>query len=380
MSAGLRFGKSLERLRAVKRTLIFWGVVVALPIVAILAGIGTIAYWTVPAAPFVLQGQPLIAYDPEIGFVPYPNTVTQRTDTDRKGNVTLSYHVFNDRRGARVTHPGESAPAHPDIVFLGDSFTWGHGLENEQTFAHAVPLALGVSGANLAMASYGTTESLLMLRRNLDLAPRLIVHTLTTEHIAYSTWPCTSSYYPFCLDVAHVAWDKEGRPRIAPPWSDGTTRSQLQVKADHERLDPLTWIVHGLDVAYGRILWAEGNKALLDHARQNQAIEFLLAEMAKTARSIGAALLLVYIPSGGQIPDVFVNSAAKLGVPLLDMSPVFQAHQAVPGAPPLTFPNDGHPNVAGNALITSAMVSFIRDRGLLRQPGDAKADLPQTNH
>jgi hypothetical protein len=191
--------------------------------------------------------------------------------------------------------------------------------------------------------------------------------------------PCASSYYPFCLDVAHVAWDKEGRPRIAPPWSDGTTRSQLQVKADHQWLDPLTSIVHGLDVAYGRILWAEGNKALLDRARQNQAMEFLLTEMAKTARSIGAALLFVYVPSGSQIPDVFVNSAAKLGVPLLDMSPVFQAQEAVPGAPPLTFPNGRHPNAAGNALITSAIVSFIRHRGLLRQLGDAEAGLPQTN-
>jgi hypothetical protein len=81
----------------VKRTLIFWGILVALPIAAILAGIGTIAYWTVPAAPFVLQGQPLIVYDPEIGFVPYPNTVTRRTDMDRKGDVTLSYTVRHSR-------------------------------------------------------------------------------------------------------------------------------------------------------------------------------------------------------------------------------------------------------------------------------------------
>ena len=116
-----------------RRTLIFWGILVALPLAAILAGIGTIAYWTVPAAPYVMQGQPLIATDPEIGFVPYPNTVTQRIDKDRNGNQTSSYHVFNDRRGARVSRPGEQAPARPDIVFLGDSFTWGHGVENDSS-------------------------------------------------------------------------------------------------------------------------------------------------------------------------------------------------------------------------------------------------------
>lgn len=376
--ANLRFARSFERPGAVRRTLIFWGILVALPIAAILAAIGTVAYWTVPSGPYVMQGQPLIAYDPEIGFVPYPNTVTRRIDMDRKGNATLSYHIFNDRRGARVSQPGEQAPAHPDIVFLGDSFTWGHGVENDQTFAHLVPLALGVSGANLAMASYGTTQSLLMLRRNLDLSPRLIVHTFTTDHLSYSTRPCTSSYYPFCLDVAHVVRDKDGQLRIAPPWSDGTTRTQLQVKADHEWLDPLTWVVHGVDVAYGRILWAAGNKTLTDTAAQNEAIEFLFAEMTKTARSIGANLLFVYAPTGGQIPDVFINSAARLGVPLLDLSPAFQAREAVPGAPPLTFPNDRHPNAAGHALIASEIASFIRQRGLLGQPGDAKASLSQT--
>ena len=51
-----------------RRKFIFWGILLALPIVAILASIGTVAYWTVPAAPFVVQGEPLIAYDPEIGF------------------------------------------------------------------------------------------------------------------------------------------------------------------------------------------------------------------------------------------------------------------------------------------------------------------------
>jgi hypothetical protein len=361
-----------------RRTLIFWGILIALPVAAILASIGTTAYWTVPKGPYVVQGQPLIATDPEIGYVPYPNTVTQRIDMDRKGNQTLSYHIFNDRRGARVSQPGEQAPAHPDIVFLGDSFTWGHGVENEQTFAHLVPLALGVTGANLAMAGHGTTESLLMLRRNLDLAPQLIVHTFTADHLPYSTWPCAPSYYPFCHDVAHVVWDKDGGPRIAPPWSDGTTRTQLQVKADHEWLDPLTWVVHGVDVAYGRILWSEANKTLSDGAKQNQAIEFLFAEMAKTAQSIGANLLFVHAPTGGQIPDVFVKSAAKLGVPLLDLSPVFQAHEAIPGAPPLTFPNDLHPNAAGHALIASEIASFIRQRGLLGQPSDAKASLSQT--
>jgi hypothetical protein len=361
----------------VKRKFVFWGILAALPIAAILAGIGTLAYWTVPAASFVvLQGEPLIAYDPEIGFVLYPNTVTRRTDFDGSGNEIVSYRVFSDRRGARVTHPGEAAPAHPDILFIGDSFTWGHGVDNEYTFAHLVPLALGVTGANLAMASYGTVQSLQMLRRNSDLAPRLIIYAFINDHLARNTLPCARSYYPFCLDISHVVSGKDGSLRIAPPWSDGATRMQLQSKADHAWLDPLTWIVHGVDVAYGRVLWAMGNQTLGDTAGQNRALEFLLGEMAKTAHSIGATLLFVYLPLDDPIPDILINSASRLDVPLLDMTPVYRAYQATAGAPPLSIPRDTHPSVAGHALIASTIASFVRQQGLLEQSGAVKARLP----
>lgn len=365
--------------KSVRRTFIFWGILAALPIAAVLAGIGILAYWTMPASTFVLQGEPLIAYDPEIGFVPYPNTKTRRTDIDRNGKQVVSYRLFNDRRGARVTQPGAAAPAHPDILFIGDSLTWGHGVENEETFANRVPLALGVTGANLSMGSFGTTQSLQMLRRNLDLSPRLIVYSFIDDHLARNTLPCARSYYPFCLDLSHVVFGADGSPQIAPPRSNGVIRNELQGRADHGWLDPLTWIVHGADVVYGRILWSEGNKTLLDRPRQNQALEFLLAEMAKTAQSIGATLLLVYIPTGAQMPEVLANSASKLGIPLLDLWPAYRAQEATPGAPSLTIPNDGHPSAAGHALIASEIASFVRRKGLLGQPSDAKASLRQIN-
>jgi hypothetical protein len=359
----------------VRRTFVFWGLLASLPIAAVLAGIGTLAYWTVPKGPVALQGEPLIAYDPEIGFVPYPNTITRRTDFNPSGQQVVSYRIFNDRLGARVTQPGESAPAHPDILFIGDSFTWGHGVENEYTFAHLVPLALGVTGANISMGSYGTTQSLQMLRRNLDLAPRLVIYGFINDHFARNVLPCARSYYPFCIDTPHVVWEKNGGMRIAPPLSDGTTRTLLQAKMDHAWVDPLTWIVHGVDVAYGRVLLAMGNSTLTDTAMQNRALEFLLGEMAKTTRAIGASLLFVYLPSGGSLPDILVNSASELGVPLLDMSPAYQAYQAA-GGPPLTIPGDGHPSIAAHALIASEVASFIRREGLLRQRSGANARLP----
>lgn len=360
-----------------KRAFIFWGILTAVPVAAILIAIGVLAYWTVPVVTaFAVQGEPLIAFDREIGFVPYPNTVSQRKDYDRNGNQLLSYHIFNDRRGARVSRPGEQAPDHPDILFVGDSLTWGHGLENEAIFARLTPLALGATGANFGMGSYGTTQSLQMLRRNIDLKPRVVVYSFIENHIAYNVFPCAQAYYPFCLDVSHVVFDADGRPRIAPPWSDGATRAQLQAKAELGWLDPLTWVVHGVDVIYSRVLWSKANKTLPGRPEQEKALEFLLSELAKTSRSIGAHLLFVHLPGGAKAPDMLTNSAAKLDVPILDLRPAYQAYQATPGAPSLVLgPNDIHPSIAGHALIASEIASFIRNAGWLREPGDAKATL-----
>ena len=153
------------------------------------------------------------------------------------------------------------------MLMLGDSFTWGHGVEDEETFAFKTIAALDGSGTNLAVPGYGTTQSLQTLRRHRDLAPRLVVYAFTIDHLWRNVSACARSAYPFCLDTAHVAWDREGRPHIARPWSDGVARAQLQMQAERNRLDPLTWMIHGLDVTVARVRLQTANAIALDQAR-----------------------------------------------------------------------------------------------------------------
>jgi hypothetical protein len=351
-----------------------WVILVAATTAILVVSIGVAGYWTIPAAPFRAEGDPLITYDREIGFVPRPHGRTRRIHLDRDGRVILSFHVFNDRRGARVTRPGMEAPTRPEILFVGDSFTWGQGVENEDTFADRAAALLGAGGANVSMGSYGTTQSLQMLRRNQDLAPTLVVYSFITDHLERNVQPCARSVYPFCMDVSHVVWDPEGRPRVAPPWSDGATRARLQARADDGWLDPVTWVVHGVDVVYGRVLWTVAKHGLADRLKREQALEYLLGEMVKTAESIASQTLVVYIPQGpnDSMPDALPRSTTKLRVPLLDLSATFRAHRSIPGAPPLYIPNDGHPSVAGHALVADEIASFVRQHQLLgrgRRPG-----------
>lgn len=58
-----------------------------------------------------------------------------------------------------ITPEGYRAPAaavNPDIVFLGDSFTFGYGLEDDETFAAIYCARRGVSCANLGQPGSGT--------------------------------------------------------------------------------------------------------------------------------------------------------------------------------------------------------------------------------
>src|SRR6266498_1910414 len=60
------------------RKLAFWIIIFALPAIAFVIAIGYVSYWTVPNTPLTFSGDPIIAYDPEIGFVPRPNSSSAR--------------------------------------------------------------------------------------------------------------------------------------------------------------------------------------------------------------------------------------------------------------------------------------------------------------
>jgi pimeloyl-ACP methyl ester carboxylesterase len=347
-------------------TVFFWIAMLAIPFGVLVAGIGYISYWTIPPFRVIAEGDPLFAFDPETGYVARPNSSTKWTVLGASDKPNLEYHVHTDDRGARVSKSGQRSAEQVDIIILGDSFAWGHGVEYEDTFAFKTIAALGGSGANLALASYGTTQSLQLLRRHRDLAPKLVIFALVEDHLWRNVSPCTRSAYPFCMDAAHVAWDRQGQPYIAPPWSDGVARLRLQMRAERQSLDPWTWMVHGLDVTLARVRYRMANATALDAVKQNAALEFLIEQMVQTTREMNATLLIVFLPDQSMLlpPELLGKSAAPLGYTFLDLRPMFMNSEGTVRAD-LYLENDGHPSAAGNALIAQELIAFIRHKKLL---------------
>jgi hypothetical protein len=308
---------------------------------------------TIPQKPVRYEGDALIAYDPDIGFVANPGSRSKSSFSD------FAYSTYHNERSARVSVPGERSPDRVEIVTVGCSFSWGHGVENEETFAVRVARELGVTHTNLAMAGYGTVHSLLMLRRNRDLSPKIVVYGLIEDHLFRNPSACARSFYPFCLDVAHVVWDSEERPRIARPLTNGVRRVAQHIKAQTAGLGLLPWVVHGLDVVLGRVLL--GMSSQVNEEKQEAALSSLLNEMSQTTEAIGAKLLVVFIPTNYQPPSAALRKAvAKAKVDFVDTTEDFKR-----AAPKPYLVNDGHPGAYGHALVADAITKAIRERRLL---------------
>jgi hypothetical protein len=339
--------------------LAFWIVILSAPLAGAVIFIGATSYWSIaPSLHGQIEGDPIVVYDPEIGFVPRPNSSSVSTGFAPNGMPVLRYDLYTDSRGARVSRPGEQIPGQIDVLFIGDSFTWGHGVQNEQTFAAKTANALGLAGANLAMGSYGGTQALQMLRRNRDLRPKLVIFGITSDTPRRNISACAPSYFPFCLDYSHVAWDNDGRPYIARPRSNGVRREELQVQAQRAGLSPLTWLSHGIDVAVSQIISQAAQQASLDKSKQTEAFSYLLEQMVLTTTDMKATLLIPYIPDQSALPppEVLPRLAHRLPYRFLDLSDSFARSKSEA----LFIPHDGHPSAAGHSITAVELISFIR--------------------
>lgn len=301
------------------------------------------SYATVPALPVKYEGGNLIVYDPEIGFVAKPESHVRWLS--RVG--LQDFDVFTDARSGR-TDQIEKARDKADVLIIGCSQSWGPFLQYQQTYA----AKLGPNVENLAMASYGTVQSLQMLKRNLDLTPKLVIYGFISDHLRRNVMPCAPSYYPFCLDVSHIAFDPLS---IQLPWSDGVSRLNQHLVGP----GMANWVPHGIDVAIARYrkAWADSHIPSLED--QGRALAFLLAEMARTARSAGAHFVVLYIPGRDEPgpPEGLKQAVATLAIPLIDPSSAFEEHKRK--GKDLYVP-DGHLSETGHAVITEVLQPLVR--------------------
>ncbi len=299
----------------------------------------------------------------------------------RKLALGLSYHLYTDKHGARVNRPGEQSSDEVEVLVIGDSCSYGYGLDNQDTYAERLTGETGLSTANFAQVGYSTLQSLLMLERQLarGLKPKVVVYGYIEDHLRRNLSPCAPSGAPYCLSAPHLDL-KNLPPQIVPPdMSYFTPEQNWRYFREILTTDSPGWhdLVWRMRIDLFRIRTSSELQPPPDPEQQAAALTYLIAELANRCEAIDATLVVLFLPYFNQEPmsgpSAELRQALDQRALLLDLTPAAQA--APKGS--LGIVGDGHPNHKAHALITDQLVALFKAQGWL--PAGASNIMGSTN-
>lgn len=246
--------------------------------------------------PMKTSGAGRIQWHPRWGWMNRPG---ERTNEGYTSTV--------NERGQRSTGPVGAG----EIVVIGDSFTFGDEVDDDQSFAWILQERAGASVTNLGTFGYGLDQMLLRLRDNEDaLHPRVVV---------------------LCLDGPVVLrnvldWDVWKRPRFGLQ-GGRLIEPNLPMPSPAEALRDRPWLATWDVIS----LWREvASNPLRDDALSRAYGHALLAELNTSIRAMGATPLVVWLPMpqditrAGVMPTVgrdIARSAPATADAFVDLSP-----------------------------------------------------------
>jgi hypothetical protein len=260
-------------------------------------------------------------------------------------------HQFRWRMGGRVTryvanpqgfrspHDFGIRPRGTLIALLGDSFTFGTGVDYEQTFGARLEAAdSGRTVFNFALPGFGTDQMWMALRHQaLPLAPDLIVVAFVDQDLDRSL----TAYRPV----------------------EGFTKPTFVLDGDSLRSETPADRPSGLVRALERhsTLWTAAREATRRMGFRRPVGSWwhtnaaLFRAMAGDAREAGVPIVFVRIPT--QLPLPFPSwraLMAELNAHHLDL-----AHPDSLPDHPILFPADGHIDSAGHAFVAARLSPMV---------------------
>jgi len=278
-----------------------------------------------------------------------------RVDGDHL-NYDVTYTI--DERGARVTPASAPEPTGRDVVFFGGSYTFGEGVEDDQTLPNQVARrAPGWRVTNFGFPGYGPGQ---MLRRIED--PQVLEPFKNSDARAIYTY------------ISRHPERVVGNMRITTSWARDFPHFVLTPEGALEYRGTMT---EGRPIRSRIYHWLSKDPALkffdLDWpVRVTHSGFELTARIVEESRNRWvaslnpASFIVVIYPSNGkghEPNDAFIPYLELKGISYLDYSERFE------GMTDVWIPGDGHPTAAAHQRVAEWLVE---DLDLARGPSPAK--------
>jgi len=308
--------------------------------------------------------------DPVLGWIGRPNYKARFKGRDY--DVAVEYNAQGFRRA--TMDASEFAPNAKRIAFLGDSVTWGWGLENDETYPEQLQKLLGTQTVvnNFGVNAFGTAQQLLVYDNYVhQLNPDVVAITFVENDLTENLDPKEGRRPWFELVDGKLI------PRNQPVArkSVGTFKSLTQKSV---AFSTLKYTYHILTEALGDSAPDPEKKPKKNTdptmaEKKWQLYAALLSEFHQRCgvQNENCSLRIIYSPARDEVRNYATNGqslvASRLeqicnleGVDFLDLTPGLfdtwaNSPDKNPNLTPLFFAHDSHMGAAGN-LATAKII------------------------
>jgi hypothetical protein len=254
------------------------------------------------------------------------------------------------------------------IAVVGDSFAWGHGVEEEEVFTRILEGSLRDAEVwNLAVSAYSTDQELLLFRRvGSVVRPDLVLVILSRNDFEGNVSGSYGAYPKPRLVERGGSWETAGSPVPEPSIP---RRLGSWIRRRSALANGLAWaIAHGLPraeaPAAGRDEQVRVTLGILDLFAGE-----VRAAGARFAVALAPSVAHVYFTGPAAEPEIaryeaVVRWGRDRGVPVLDLGPAFREVHARTGAW-LHHARDKHWNASGHRVAAEALAGLLARAGLL---------------
>jgi len=276
----------------------------------------------------------LVVHDDRLGWRYRPGARARHRTDEFDVSIRINSRGF---RGPEV--PFQRTPGRKRIVALGDSFTFGWGVEEEETWPARLARILDVEVVNLGVSGYGTDQEYILLQ---------------SEGRAYRPDVVLVQVAP--NDAEEVMRDSiygKRKPAFRLEASGSDASPSLVPRVGAVRLPFLERV--SVFAGSVRRIWEEETREPLDAASREEGWALAGRLLAAMEDASSPAPLCV-------VGDVGSGRAFPIGCSI-DVTPILARAEREGG--PVRFLRDKHWNARGHRLVAEAVAAALRERGLV---------------